>query len=120
KGLKLMADVNPLTQLGSVAGAGLSVSPRNFSVTTDFDMHVDMWINYNGTTPPLTTLSTGGGGSGSSIFYGCGAGTAGTAAQIAGAADSIYVGTCTDDGSSAQMRMYGPNQIASYPSGAYQ
>jgi hypothetical protein len=117
-GLQLLADVNPATQLGSVTGAGLSVSPTNFSITANFDMHADMWINYNGSGP--ATLTTGGGGSGSSIFYGCGYGTAGTAAQIAGTADSLYVGTCTDNGSSAQMRMYGPNDTGSYQNGAFQ
>src|ERR1039458_9099453 len=57
KGLKLMADINPATQLGSVTGAGLSVSPTNFSITANFDMHVDMWVNYNG---PNTANIVGG------------------------------------------------------------
>ena len=135
KGLKMMADINPATQLGSVTGAGLSASPTNFSITANFDMHVDMWVNYNGNnagpgganttvggtaTNQFTTLTIPGSGSGSGIFYGCGYGTAGLAAQVAGTADSIYVGTCVDNSSSAEMRMYGPLQTGSYQSGVYQ
>ena len=72
-GLQLLADIGTNT-LGSVTGAGLSVSPLNFSITANFDMHVDMWVNYNcggpfGTLTPATTAIDG---SGSSIFYGCG------------------------------------------------
>ena len=121
KGLKLSPDFAASGGLiGGAAVPGVSVTPTNFGISANFDMHVDMWINYNGATNPNTVLTTGGGGSGSTIFYGCGYGTAGTAAQVAGQADSIYVGTCTDNGSSAQMRMYGPSKAASYQNGEYQ
>ncbi|HEX7653180.1 MAG TPA: hypothetical protein VF607_06715, partial [Verrucomicrobiae bacterium] len=110
-GLKLMANVDPTTQLGSsVIGCGLSASPTDFSISDNFDMHVDMWANYNGVNTANivgptaynsnTSMVTGGGGSGSTILYGCGYGTAGTAAQIAGSADSVYVGVTSDNGSS--------------------
>jgi hypothetical protein len=110
---------------GLVNGAavpGVSCSPVNFSITANFDMHADMWINYNGANPPPATLTTGGGGSGSTILYGCGYGTAGSAACVAGSTDAILVGTTTDTGSSAQMRMYGPSALgqASYQNGTYQ
>ena len=122
KGLKLSPDVTAGSLLGSAAVPGVSVSPTNFSVTANFDMHVDMWINYNGAIPAPATLTTGGGGSGSTLLYGCGYGTAGNAACVAGATDAILVGTTTDNGTSAEMRMYGPSVIgqASYQNGDYQ
>ena len=49
---------------------------------------------------PPATLTTGGGGSGSSILYGCGYGTAGNTACVAGSTDAILVGSLTDNGSS--------------------
>ena len=107
--------------VGSAAVPGVSCSPLNFSITANFDMHADMWINYNGSLTPPTALTTGGGGSSSTILYGCGYGTAGTTACVAGSTDAILVGTTTDTGSSAQMRMYGPSAIgqASYQNGTY-
>jgi len=107
--------------VGTAAVPGVSASPLNFSITANFDMHADMWINYNGSLTPPATLTTGGGGSSSTILYGCGYGTAGTTACVAGGTDAILVGTTTDTGSSAQMRMYGPSTIgqASYQNGTY-
>jgi hypothetical protein len=107
KGLKLSPDITAGSLLvGAVPG--VSVTPTNFSITENFDMHADMWINYNN-------------GGGSTIIYGCGYGTAGTSAQVAGSADSIYVGACTDTGSaSSAVRMYGPSQAGSYQNGVYQ
>ncbi len=118
KGLKLSPDITSGGLIGFAAVPGVSVTPTNFGISDNFDMHVDMWINYNGSGP--ATLTTGGGGSGSTILYGCGYGTAGSSAQVAGSCDSILVGTSTDSGSSAQMRMYGPNQSGSYQNGTYQ
>ena len=121
KGLKLSPDFAAGGGITVGAVPGVSVSPVNFTITANFDMHADMWVNYNGSfTAPATTLATPGGGSGSSIFYGCGYGTAGSSAQVAGTADSIFVGTCTDNGSSAAMRMYGPSQTSSYQDNSYQ
>jgi hypothetical protein len=119
KSLKLSPDITAGSLLNG-AVPGVSVSPTNFSITANFDMHADMWINYNGSGP--STLTTGAGGSGSTILYGCGYGTAGTTAQVAGGCDSILVGVCTDTGTSAEMRMYGPSQLgnASYQNGVYQ
>jgi hypothetical protein len=120
-GLRMSPDYNN-QGLGSVVGAGLSVSPTDFSITANFDMHVDMWVNVNCTAYATPGgLATGGhNGSSSSVCYGCGYGTAGTTAQIAGTADSIYVGTLADNGSSAQMRMYAPNFTGSFQNGTYQ
>lgn len=117
KGLKMSPDI---TAGSLIAGAvnGLSATPTNFSISANFDMHADMWINYNGTGP--ATLTVGGGGSGSTIVYGCGYGTVGSAAQVAGSIDSILCGMQTDNGSSAEARMYGPNQAGSYQNGVFQ
>ncbi len=132
KGLKLSPDITAGGLIGAAAVPGVSASPTNFSISQNFDMHADMWINYQGpntgnivggtATNANTTVVTGGGGSGSSILYGAGYGTAGASAQVAGSCDSILVGTCTDTGSSAQMRMYGPSALgqASYQNGVFQ
>jgi hypothetical protein len=118
KGLKLSPDI---TTGSLVAGAvpGVSVSPTNFSVTDNFDMHADMWVNYNG-AGPTTGTNIPGSGSGSTIIYGCGYGTAGTGPQVAGAIDSILCGVMTDNGASAHVRMYGPSQAGSYQDGVFQ
>jgi len=118
KGLKMSPDITAGSLIGASAVAGLSATPTNFSITENFDMHADMWINYNGTGPSTPTV--GGGGSGSTIVYGCGYGTAGTSPQTAGSIDSILCGMQTDNGSSAECRMYGPLVAGSYQNGVYQ
>jgi len=132
KSLKLVPDITAGALIGAAAVPGVSVSPTNFGISQNFDMHVDMWINYQGpntanivggtATNNFTTLQTGGGGSGSTLLYGCGYGTAGLSAQVAGSCDSILVGTTTDNGTSAEMRMYGPSSLgqASYQNGVFQ
>ncbi len=117
KGLKMSPDITTGAQIAGAVN-GLSVTPTNFSVSDNFDMHADMWINYNGTGP--ATLTTGGGGSGSTVVYGCGYGTVGSSAQVAGSIDSILCGTETDNGSSAEVRMYGSSQPGSYQNGVFQ
>lgn len=118
KGLKMSPDIVAGTHIGSAAVNGVSVTPTNFSVSENFDMHADMWVNYNGSGP--ATLQTNGSGSGSTVVYGCGYGTAGTTAQVAGSIDSILCGMQTDNGSSAEARMYGSAQAGSYQNGVYQ
>lgn len=103
-GLKLSA--NLLTAVQAFP-SGISVSPAGFNITDNFDMHFDMWMNYNGPMP--------GGGSGTTTFGGAGYGTAGASAQVAGNAfDSVLVGATIDGGSSADYRIYGPAVSASY------
>jgi hypothetical protein len=133
-GLKLSAVyTNVATAKGSAVTAGLSASPLNFSVTANFVMHADMWINVNCSAYPTQQLVNAGSplgvptyatsphdGSASSVLYGCGYGTAGTVATVPGVTDAIFVGSLTDNGSSASMRMYGPSIQASYQDGYYQ
>lgn len=103
-GLKMCA--NLLTAIQAFP-SGVSVSPVGFSITENFDMHCDMWMNYNGPMPS--------GGSGTTQFGGAGYGTAGASAQVAGAAfDSVLVGATIDGGSSADYRIYGPAVSSSY------
>lgn len=92
------------------AGAGLSVSPIGFSITDNFEMRFDMWLNFNGPLPA--------GGSGSTIVAGGGFGTAGVSRQTAGAADSFYVSATCDGGSSADYRVYTPNTPTSFGDGS--
>jgi hypothetical protein len=103
RGLKLQANVNPATQAGLVAGYGLSVSPMNFSITENFDMRFDMWLNY----VPVASGNT------ATLIGGAGFGTAGLAAQRAmpspGIIDSIFIGASTDGNTVADYRVYTPN-----------
>ncbi len=96
RGLTLQPNMNPTTQAGSVAGYGLSVCPTGFSITENFEMRFDMWLNY-----PKSL-------NGSTIIGGAGFGTDGTTVQLAGSVDSIFIGASTDGGSSADYRVYVP------------
>ncbi len=102
-GLKMNANLDSSTQ---VFPSGVSVSPIGFSITENFEMEFDMWMNFNGPMP--------GGGSGSTQVGGAGYGTAGTSAQVAGSADSVFIGATVDGGSSADYRVYAPNHAGSY------
>jgi hypothetical protein len=106
--LKMCANLNSATQ---VFPTGVSVSPVGFSITDNFDMHWDCWWNYNG---PFT-----GGGSGSTQIGGAGYGTAGTTAQVAGVADSVYIGASTDGNTSSDFRVYSSAHSISYQAGSY-
>ncbi|HEX5218524.1 MAG TPA: Calx-beta domain-containing protein [Verrucomicrobiae bacterium] len=109
RGMILQPNMDPLTQAGSVAGYGLSVSPSGFAITENFEMRFDMWLNY-----PRS-------GNGSTIVGGAGFGTAGTAPQIAsasaGVVDSVFIGATTDGGSAADYRIYTPVSYTSVPDG---
>ncbi len=117
-GLKISAVyTNVPAAKGSALTAGLSVSPTNFSITANFVMHADMWINVNCAPYTVTNYANSSAGtfatsphdgSASTVLYGCGYGTAGTTATTPGVTDAIFVGSLTDNGSSAMMRMYGP------------
>ncbi|MEO6035880.1 MAG: Calx-beta domain-containing protein, partial [Verrucomicrobiota bacterium] len=91
---------------------GVSVSPVGFGITSNFELRFDAWFNFNGPLPA--------GGSGSTQVGGAGYGTAGTTAQVAGVADSIYIGGTADGGSSADYRVYSPAHSVSYQDGVYQ
>jgi hypothetical protein len=103
RGLKLEANYlnsNDATEIFT----GVSVSPKNFSVTGDFDIMFDAWQNSIG---PFTGTS-GDGGSGSTQVSDWGWGTAGTTAQWAGGRDSIVFGTTGEGNSGSDWRVY-PN-----------
>jgi hypothetical protein len=103
RGLKLEANYlnsNDATEIFT----GVSVSPKNFSVTGDFDIMFDLWQNSIG---PFTGTS-GDGGSGSTQVTDWGWGTAGTSAQWAGARDGIVFGTTGEGNSGSDWRVY-PN-----------
>lgn len=102
-GLKLGANLDATVQQFP---SGVSVSPLGFSITENFEMRFDMWMNFNGPAP--------GGGNGSTIVGGAGYGTAGTSAQVAGIADSVFIGATVDGGSSADYRVYAPAHAVSY------
>jgi hypothetical protein len=129
-GLKMSAVyTNAATAKGSAVTAGMSVSPTNFSISANFVMHADMWINVNcGAYTTLNTTNMTGAsyatsphdGTASTVLYGCGYGTAGTVATTPGVTDALFVGSLTDNGSAASMRMYGPSVQASYQDGNYQ
>lgn len=104
KGLLMEANVT-----GSIF-SGLSVSPKNYGVSGDFEITADVWMNYVGPGP--------GGGSGSTQIGGLGWGTAGSTAQWAGGTqDSVYFVTTTDGNSASDYRAYSSAAPTSYPSG---
>lgn len=105
RALKMSANLS-----GAVFG-GVSVSPLGFGITDNFDMRFDAWFNFNGPLP--------GGGSGSTQVGGAGYGTAGTFAQTAGVADSIFIGGTADGGSSADYRVYSSWHPISYQDGSF-
>lgn len=129
-GLRLSACyTNAATLEGSAVTSGMSVSPTNFSITADFVMHADVWINVDCSAyATLNTTNVSGASyadnnhdsTASTVLYGCGYGTAGTVATTPGVTDAIWVGILTDNGTSAQYRMYGPSIQASYQDGDYQ
>jgi hypothetical protein len=101
---------------GSTFPVGVSVSPRNFGITANFELRFDAWFNFNGPLPL--------GGNGSTQVGGAGYGTAGTNAQtpslVAGLVDSVFIGGTADGNSSADYRVYSPAHYVSYQDGAYQ
>jgi Calx-beta domain len=107
RGLKLQANLDVPTQ---VFPSGITVSPNGFSITENFEMRFDSWLNYNG--------PTGGGvnGNGSTQIGGAGYGTAGTSAQVAGSGfDSVVVAYSGDgSGTAFDYRVYAPNHSSSY------
>jgi hypothetical protein len=134
-GLKISACyTNPATLLGSAVTTGISASPTNFSITANFVMHADMWMNVDCTAYATYQPTNVTGASyadnnhdstASTVLYGCGYGTKGTVATTPGVTDAIWVGALTDNGSSAQYRMYGPETSpvdaqASYQDGVFQ
>lgn len=100
KGLKLEANYTPTGQVQS----GVSVSPKLFGVTADFDVRFDLWQNSIG--PFSHTNGDGGPGSTQVTIYGWG--TSGTAAQWAGARDSVVYGVTGEGNSAIDWRIY-PN-----------
>lgn len=109
RGLKLQANLTPGVQ---AFPSGVSASPNSFSITENFEMHWDMWINYNG---PLN-----GGGSGSTQIAGGGYGTAGTSVNVAGSGiDAIIIGASGDGGTASDYRVYSPGKAVSYQDGQY-
>lgn len=111
RGLKLQANLDP--QTGATTGvfpSGCSVSPVGFSITENFEMRWDWWLNFNGS--PTTGLN--GGGSGSTQIGGAGFGTAATTANVPTLIDAIFIG-CSGDGSgtTADYRVYSPAFSAS-------
>ncbi len=129
-GLKISAVyTNTATAKGGAVTAGMSVSPLNFSVSANFIMHADMWINANCSAYPTSNIANVLGasyatsphnGSASTVLYGCGYGTAGTVATTPGVTDGIFIGSLTDNGSAAMMRMYGPSIQSAYQDSSYQ
>ncbi|MGH8246621.1 MAG: hypothetical protein ACREUU_09335, partial [Gammaproteobacteria bacterium] len=98
RGLKLAANLGS----AGIFPAGISVSPLNFGITANFELRFDLWMNYIKS------------GQGSTEVGGAGYGTAGTTAQVAGVADSVFIGASTDGGTAADYRVYGPGVAISY------
>ena len=86
---------------------GFSVSPLGQSFAGDYQLRLDMWLNFNGPAPT--------GGSGSTQIGGVGIGTAGTSAQWPGGAqDSVWFAATGDGNSSADYRAYSSAAATGY------
>lgn len=108
RGVRLQAN-----QSSGVFG-GVSVSPIGQTFSGDYELRLDMWLNFNGPAP--------GGGSGSTQIGGAGIGTAGTTAQWPGGVqDSVWFAATGEGGSSADYRAYSSAAPTSYAdaSGVY-
>lgn len=107
RGAKLQAN---LDSASGVFPSGCGVSPNGFSITENFEMRWDWWLNYNGST----TTGLDGGGAGSTQIGGAGFGTAATFANVPTQIDAIFIG-CSGDGSgtTADYRVYSPAFSAS-------
>ncbi|MCE9558139.1 MAG: PEP-CTERM sorting domain-containing protein [Armatimonadetes bacterium] len=106
----LMLEANIAGGISTSPLSGFSVSPIGLSVTTDFIMTADVWLNYVGPGP--------GGGNGTTQLAGIGFGTAGTTAQYsASAQDSVHFSTTLDGGSGSDYRAYSSAAPTSYASG---
>jgi hypothetical protein len=108
RGVKLQAN-----QSSGVFG-GVSVSPTGQSFSGDYQLRLDMWLNFNGPAPA--------GGSGSTQLGGAGIGTAGTTAQWPGGVqDSVWFAATVDGNSASDYRAYSSAAPTSYtaPSGVY-
>jgi hypothetical protein len=104
-GLRLQANVT-----GGVF-SGLSASPIGQSFSGDYELRVDVWMNFLGPLPN--------GGSGTTQAGGLGIGTAGATAQWAGGAqDSIHFSTTLDGGSAVDWRAYSSAAGTGYPDGS--
>jgi len=104
-GLKLQAN---RIGFGSAVQTGLSVSPKLQSFTGDYEIHADVWLNYN---------VPNGGGSGTTQYAGMGALSNGTTPQwnattAATAVNSVYFHVTVDGGngatSNSDYRAFGP------------
>ena len=106
RGLRLRANMT-----GGIF-SGLSASPNGQSFSGDYQLHFDMWLNYNG---PLN-----GGGNGSTQCISAGVGTLGTVAQWAGGAlDSVFIAATGDGGSTQDYRVYPKGALAAPATGYY-
>lgn len=103
RGMKLQANLTD-----GIFG-GFSVSPTGLNLTGDFDLRFDVWSNYNG---PLEF-----GGSGSTNLSTYGVLTSGTSVNYPGVVDGVWFAATGDGGSSADWRVYSPDEPASYPDG---
>ncbi|MCH7870762.1 MAG: hypothetical protein IID33_03590, partial [Planctomycetes bacterium] len=100
RGLKLQANLN-----GNEFG-GFSVSPTGLNLEGDYALSFEVWSNYNG------PLEFGGNGSTNISTYGIL--SSGTSSNYPGRADGLWFATTGDGGSSADWRIYSPDEPASY------
>lgn len=109
-GLKLEANYLNANDATETNG-GVSVSPTGLSVTGDFNLRMDVWLNTIGPMPA--------GGSGSTVLTTYGWGTAGSSAQWFNSRDSIVFGTTGEAGSSTDFVIYPNDALAANGSPLY-
>lgn len=94
--------------------AGLSLSPRGLSLSGDYVVRFDLWMNANGPFP--------GGGVGSTEFASVGVGLAGDGALVwssSAPADVVWFGVSGEGGASQDYRAYVGTAMQAADSGVY-
>jgi len=99
-GLQLVANFNGGAQ------SGVSVSPTGLSLTGDYTLRYDQWMNFNGPAPL--------GATGSTQLTGAAVGTSGTTPQTAVTRDSLLFLATGDGQSNQDYRIY-PNAAQAVP-----
>ncbi|HEV2294336.1 MAG TPA: PEP-CTERM sorting domain-containing protein [Tepidisphaeraceae bacterium] len=110
KGVKFTANNGDAT----AAAAAISISPTGYSVTGDYTLKFDAWINANGPFPA--------GGTGSTEYVTGGVGTTGTSVQSSATGTGAWFAVDGEGGASstsADFRAYSNISLATAASGVY-
>jgi hypothetical protein len=107
RGLRLEANNGDATGLA----AAISLSPTGLSVSGDYALRFDMWLNTNGPFPD--------GGTGSTQFVTAGVGTAGNTIHKNNSGDGTWTAVDSEGNSSVDYRFFLSGTLQTPPTGVY-